>query len=253
MELQHAVNSSRATTYLLVLLLLASTHAGIDRARAGDLSPVSVDIPLLSECQVSPRSSEDIMRVVNDVYSGQATGDASSDLVVISGTIGEVDASIGQTLWIVDGRISSSTVLSTLLSSLLPETSLEITAVLREYTACGNAGDLRRAFSLLTDRALAQTIIQNREAHAGITPADFQSIFNMPPQPLPSERHQAAPTLIQASGLPDGRVAVILAPGTPDDDQSISSPQMTTLLYLFAPSNDTWRIDAFLGEVVLPS
>ncbi len=112
-----------------------------------------------------------------------------------------------------------------------------VRAVVREYVACQNAGELLRAYALYTDDYLARLFLRQglwgRGTYDGLA------------TPMPDDDRE--PTAIHdirdVRVLPDGRtgatVTIVYA----------SIPMPKTFFFTFVETADGWAIDDILGEI----
>ena len=111
--------------------------------------------------------------------------------------------------------------------------------VVREFTACFNARDLFRLFSLVSDdflRALA--------AEVGVPAADEElaTAAAMQPTPVSESDRQVILAIRDARVLPDGRLGVVLVGDWMNDEEA---PSSTFVILVQTP--DRWLVDAVIS------
>lgn len=122
-----------------------------------------------------------------------------------------------------------------------------ITAAVREYIACVNAGNYARALALYSDHGLRDLL---GKAFAG--GATAQQILDAlgTPQPLPPDKRTVIYGIKDVRVLPDGRVAALVI----GDDLSKPNPPGPALIY-FVKVGGRWLIDGFIPteQIVTPT
>jgi hypothetical protein len=118
-----------------------------------------------------------------------------------------------------------------------PATEAAVRAVVREFVACQNAGELLRAYALYTDRYLARLF-----ARQG---AWDEAAYHGLATPLPNDPGERSAILgiRDARVLPDGRVGATVVIAYP------SIPMPKTFFFTFADEGVRWAIDDILGEI----
>lgn len=117
------------------------------------------------------------------------------------------------------------------------ETQVAINAVVREFVACQNAGELLRAYALYTDAYLAR-LFQRQGAWDEAT---YRGLAT----PTPNEPGMGS-TIVEirdARRLLDGRVGATVTIAYP------SIPMPKTFFFTFVDEGDRWAIDDILGEI----
>ena len=122
-----------------------------------------------------------------------------------------------------------------------------ITAAVREYIACINAGDLARALALYSDRGLRDLL-----GAALANGATAQQILDALPtaHPLPEDQRTLIYGIDDVRVLPDGRVAALVI----GYDLSKPNPPGPALIY-FVKVDGRWLVDGFVPteEIVTPT
>lgn len=118
------------------------------------------------------------------------------------------------------------------------ETIAAVEAVLREWTACGNAGDGRRWAALFSDRYLSRWAAWDISVTLDDRPpTDLAEFLARAPTPLPIAERLPTPNVRDVRTLPDGRVVATI------DYRPSGSEEAFVLL--FARVADRFRIDGF--------
>jgi hypothetical protein len=122
-----------------------------------------------------------------------------------------------------------------------------ITAAVREYVACLNAGDTARVLALYSDHGL-QVILADLIA-GGATPQQILGSFGTP-QPLPDDQLNLLYGVDDVRVLPDGRVAALIV----GDNLAEPGPPGPALLY-YVQVDGRWLVDGFVAteEIVTPT
>lgn len=118
------------------------------------------------------------------------------------------------------------------------EVEAEITATVYELHACFNAGDVRRAFALVTD-----DFLQTFAAGQSLTAEDI-AFFTVEPVPAPPEARTALLAITDVSVLASGQVGAFVI--TVDPFTGPDTEYMT-----FVQRDERWLIDGameFIGE-----
>jgi len=211
-------SSVRRVSTIVVLVVLAALTpvAGIAQQatpapRAEALGP--------EECHVSPLSPATLLSVLTTPAADH--GDASPDVPPAGGqrtVASEDELPAGE-------PADAATVEAT-------------EAVVREFTACFNARDLFRLFSLVSDDFLRELAAQ-----AGV-PASQEELATaaaMQPTPVSESDRQVILAVRDARVFPDGRVGVVLVGDWLNDEEAPSS----TLIVLMQTA-ERWLVDAVI-------
>ena len=188
---------------LLSLLVLPAT------AGAQEATPYpGLDVPAPEECTVAPRSLEELQRL-HAAPATPAAASASPTPVALP-TGAPVDAA----------------------------TAEAVTAAVRQFVACLNAGDYWRQLATYSDRFVQIFLQAYLDPATGVT----QEIYDAYATPRPPDPSLQAGLLeigpiVQ---LPDGRVAVAAVADVPGDD----APPRQSIFY-FVKNGDRWQIDDF--------
>jgi hypothetical protein len=180
-------------------------------ARAQDATPVpSPDVPAPEECTVEPISEEHLAQLVaTPVPEGMATPEASpTPFAMPEGTPAD------------------------------EATITEITAAVRQFIACINAGDLPRVLALYSDRAIVEIFLAPIGGQA--TAREILDQLGAP-QVLPEDQRTVLIRVDEVRVLPDGRVAALIF----GDDRSNPRPPGPALVY-FVKVEGRWLIDGFV-------
>jgi hypothetical protein len=112
-----------------------------------------------------------------------------------------------------------------------------ISATVREYVACFNAGEPLRAYALHTDASLAHILAQQ-----GLpTEAGYAALAT--PEPSAPEERTAIISIADARVFTDGSAGAMVTLSYP----SIRVPK--SFFFTFVRSGDRWLIDGILGEI----
>lgn len=182
-----------------------------DSVLAGSNAAPTPDAPPAELCTTAPLAFDDLNVIIEagaaTPVAGPTPSQAGRDGVVPAGTPAPPDVEDG------------------------------IRAVVREYVACQNAGELLRAYALYTDDYLARLFIRQgvwaRAAYDGLA------------TPMPNDDREPTAILdIRAVRvLPDGRVGATVT------ITYASIPMPKTFFFTFVPDGDGWKIDDILGEI----
>ncbi|MEA2524979.1 MAG: hypothetical protein QOF73_2206 [Thermomicrobiales bacterium] len=122
-----------------------------------------------------------------------------------------------------------------------------ITAAVREYIACLNAGDNARVLALYTDRGLLDLL-----GGAIVGGATAQQVLDAlgTAQPLPEDQRTLLYGIDDVRVLPDGRVAALII----GDDLAKPNPPGPALIY-FVEVDGRWLVDGFVPteQIVTPT
>ena len=172
------------------------------------------------ECRVAPRSPEEILAVL--ATPANDTGSAATDVAPAREprTVASEDE-------LPTGEPADAA------------TTEAVEPVVREFTACFNARDLFRLFSLVSDdfqRELA--------AEVGIPPteAELATAAAMQPTPVSMSERQVIVAIRDARVLPDGRVGVILVGDWLNDEKA---PQPT--FFVLVETDGRWQVDGVIS------
>jgi hypothetical protein len=116
-----------------------------------------------------------------------------------------------------------------------PATAAAVTAVVRELTACHNAGELLRAYGLYSDAYLRRLF--NRQG--GFTQTNDDSLAT----PQPAADRIAILAIENVRLLEDGIVGATVTMRYPD------IPVRKTFFFTFITIDGRWLIDGILGEI----
>jgi len=172
------------------------------------------------ECRVAPRSPEEILAVL--ATPANDTAAAATDVAPAREprTVASEDE-------LPTGEPADAA------------TTEAVEPVVREFTACFNARDLFRLFSLVSDdfqRELA--------AEVGIPPteAELATAAAMQPTPVSMSERQVILAIRDARVLPDGRVGVILVGDWLNDEKA---PQPT--FFVLVETDGRWQVDGVIS------
>jgi len=115
-------------------------------------------------------------------------------------------------------------------------TTEAVDAVVREFTACFNARDLFRLFSLVSDDLLRKLA---SESGVPATEAELAAAAAMQPTPVSEGDRQVILAIRDARVFPDGRVGVVLD-GDSLNDEEASKPTLIVLVQ----TAEQWLVDA---------
>lgn len=118
------------------------------------------------------------------------------------------------------------------------ETIAAVTAVVRELTACFNAGELIRAYGLYSDAYLRRLF--NRQG--GFTRTGYDSLATPQPADDPAD-NTAIIEIADVRVLADGTVGATVTM------RYASIPMPKTFFFTFIHIGDRWLIDGILGEI----
>jgi hypothetical protein len=187
----------------LVVALAALVLVGPGAAPAQEATPAAGAFPVTpapAECRAAPRPVEEILAL-----NAEATPTA--------------------------GRADPETVEVPVGAPADAETVAGVTATVREVFACFNAGDVRRAFSLLTDERI--------RAFLGEDPIPEEVLggfLETAPEAVPAEQRLTLLAVSDVSELEDGRVGAFVVTTDP-----LAGPD--TVYILFAQADDRWLVD----------
>ena len=200
---------ARLVALVVVLLALALVGPALARAQEATPGAGADQFPLTpdpAECQVEPRDIEEFVGI-----AAQAT------------PTGETAAT--QTVEVPIGELADA------------ETVAAVTATTREIFACFNAGDFRRAFSLLTDDA-----IRGFSEVDPIPEEELRGFLGATPEAIPTEGRSTILAITDVVLLTDGRVGALVA--SVDPMQPEEGP--TTVHLTFVEEDGRWLVDEFV-------
>lgn len=202
----------RPSVSVAAFAVAAALVPGALTAVAQDGTPeAQARIPLPEECQVEPRTVDELVSLLGPADGAPADADAApaaqNDIPVPLGDRAD------------------------------PETTAAIEQTSRELLACINAGDFLRLSALFTDTAVGPALGPAPEDPAGLERA---------PEPLAPEEQTRLIAITDTSLLADGRAAAFVVlndPLTPP-----GGPE--TLLLTFAQQGDRWLVDGLVDFTV---
>lgn len=189
--------------FIAVVLAILALTPGVTLAQVGTPTPDFVT-PDLGECRIAPRTIESIAAALATPVAVPST---------MATPAGEVTA----------GQPADA------------ETVAAVTALVREATACGNAGDYRRVFALYTDNGLRVFA-----ADRGMAVEQLAGFLAATPVPLPEESWQAA-RVRDVHIQPDGSVTAFVDFRSPEG--------IGTVFVALDHQGDRYLVDS---EVVVP-
>jgi hypothetical protein len=208
----------RRVSAIVVFVVLAALTPVAGTARQAT-PPPGAEALGPEECRVSPRSPEAILSVLTTPAADP--GAAATDVPPAGG----------------QGTVASEDELPT--GEPADAATVEAAeAVVREFTACFNARDLFRLFSLVSDDFLRELAAQ-----AGVPAAEEElaTAAAMQPTPVSESDRQVILAIRDARVFPDGRVGVVLVGDWLNDEEAPNS----TLIVL-VQSADRWLVDAVI-------
>jgi hypothetical protein len=208
----------RRASAIVLLVALAALVPVTGTARQATPPPGTESLGP-EECRVSPRSAEAILAVL--ATPATEPGAAATD----------VPASGGQLTVASEDEFPTGEPADAI-------TTEAAEAVVREFTACFNARDLFRLFSLLSD-----DLLRELAAESGVpaVEAELATAAAMQPTPVSEGDRQVILAIRDARVFPDGRVGVVLVGDWLNDEEG-STP---TLLVL-AQTAERWLVDAVI-------
>jgi len=190
--------------YLLLSLLLFPV---MTEAQEATPDP-GLDIPSPEECTIAPRTLAELQAIFALPATPTAAPASPTPVALPTGT--PVDDA----------------------------TAAAVTAALRQFIACANAGDLWRYLATYTDRIVQIFLQANVNPSLGVT----QELYDAYATPTPLEPGLQS-GLIEVGPivhLPDGRVAITAI----DDAYGDEAPPRQSIFY-FVKVGDQWRVDEF--------
>jgi ketosteroid isomerase-like protein len=200
------------------LALAAATTAGASAAPpAQDATPVAgLGVPGPEECRVEPRSLASLQALATPRAGGRPP-------TVPSGT----------PVALPEGEPADA------------ETVAGITATIREFLACVNAGDQLRAFALYSDDFLRPFFGQP----GTFTPENYARAAT--PQPIPTEEWRALVDVRDARVLADGRVGAVVVVDDPTSEDVAGPAGQTrdTSFVILVKRGDRWLVDGAIDDI----
>ncbi|MDP9355047.1 MAG: SH3 domain-containing protein, partial [Chloroflexota bacterium] len=111
------------------------------------------------------------------------------------------------------------------------ETVAGVTATVREVFACFNAGDVRRAFSLLTDERIRDFVEEDP-----ISEEELRGFLEATPEAVPAEQQLTLLAVSDVTELEDGRVGAFVVTTDP-----LAGPD--TIYVVVVQADDRWLVD----------
>lgn len=250
-------------TRLLASVCCLSFGAQLVSAQSGTPISLSVGIPAASECVADPIDDATVYGVAQHVF---AAGSSASDLIaayISSSNEGltikdETEAGGGYPLLtvVIDGEIfvDHSRIPELAPAASTPDliddqVALEISTMLRERAACGNAGEWSRWLTFFSPTGLEQYIAAPRDPAA--TLEDWRQVSLNHTKPSDDSLY-IAPVVLAAREASDGRVVAYgffdmnVSNAANIGDQDLRQPNM----YVFVRIGEQWRIDAELPDLL---
>lgn len=196
---------------LLVVILVANGSSplsyGPDRktTQAATPSVTFPETPSPTECTLKPRAAEPLLGLLG-TPSDEAIYAPEVEPIVVSVPVGQPADS---------------------------EIQIAITATVREHFACFNAGDVRRAFALVTDDFL------RRFAAEGSLTAQDIAFFMAEPEPVPVADRTTLLAITDVSVLATGRAGAFVV----TDDRFNNAD---TVYMIFVQQGDRWLIEEII-------
>jgi hypothetical protein len=204
----------------VILVIVAAAFAALAAplvARAQDATPVVGSLaPAPEECTVAPITAERLNLVI---AGASATG--TPEAVAEASPIASPTA-----FTMPEGTPADEA------------TYTAISAAVREYIACINAGDVAKALALYSDTGLSD-ILAGAIAQ-GATGEQILASFGTP-APLPPDQVTRLYGIDAIVIMPDGRAAALVI----GDDLTKPSPPGPALIY-FVQVNGAWLVDGFI-------
>jgi hypothetical protein len=214
----------------MFLVALMLTLLGAPHAAAQEATPATGVVPDPSECQVEPRSAEEITALwaraanigtpieeVDELVQGTPDGSefGTPQAVIVDVPVGDpADA----------------------------ETIEAVTATVRELIACINAGDYGRALSLYSD-----DLVRELAPEQPFDAEQAKTFLASEPVALPEASRLVLIAVIDVTVQDDGRIGAIVV----SNDPAIGQPNQTeTSLVYFSQDEGRWVIDGIVGGAV---
>ena len=208
-------SSVRRVSAIVVFVVLAALTPVAGTARQAT-PPPGAEALGPEECRVSPRSPEAILSVLTTPAADP--GAAATDVPPAGG----------------QGTVASEDELPT--GEPADATTVEAAeAVVREFTACFNARDLFRLFSLVSDDFLRELA---SESGVPAGEAELAAAAAMEPTPVSEGDRQVILAIRDARVFPDRRVGVVLV-GDWLNDEEASKPTLVVLVQ----TPERWLVD----------
>jgi hypothetical protein len=209
--------SVRRTSFIVALVALAALTPGVGTARQAT-PPAGAEALGPEECRVPPRSPEAILSVLSTPAS--EPGAAGSD----------VQPGEQRTVASEDKFPTGESVDAT--------TAEAAESVVREFTACFNARDLFRLFSLVSD-----DFMRELASEVGIPPSEEElaAAAAMQPTPVSEGDRQVILALRDPRVFPDGRVGIVLVGDWLNDEKA-----PTSTLVVLAQTAEGWLVDSVI-------
>jgi ketosteroid isomerase-like protein len=197
----------------LAILVLATV--GTATGSAQEATPAALPaVPDPSECRVEPRSLAEIVQTAATPTGGPGPGSGTATPV----TVRELD---GDDFVAPEGEPADA------------ETAAAVTATLREFFACFNAGDLPRLFGLYSDDFI-------RRDFAGASEEELAFLAEAPAA-APMDQRVTLVAVRDVQVLDDGRVGAFVDLIDPTSNQ----PAGETDFFYLMEEDDRYKIDGF--------
>lgn len=123
------------------------------------------------------------------------------------------------------------------------EIEREIRAVVRQFLACSNSGDVLRALAFLDDNYLRRIVDPTGELDPDTANELIESLAT--PEALDDDHLVIFLGIREMVQMPDGRIAVVL-----ETDGGVPNPKGTDVdLFIFARINDQWLITDAVNDI----
>jgi hypothetical protein len=123
------------------------------------------------------------------------------------------------------------------------QTATEVTAVLRQFLACSNAGDVLRALALLSDDYLRR--VSDPTGELDVETANGLMAPLASPIAIPANELVQFLRIVSMAQLADGRVAVVM-----ETDGGSPNPEGTDVdLFVLKRFGDVWLIDDAVNDI----
>ena len=179
-------------------------------ALAQDATPAAQAFPMTpdpAECTVEPRPVEEFVAIAAAATPVAAAAARRETVEVPVGPLADADTVAG------------------------------VTATVREVFACFNAGDIRRAFSLLTDEA-----IRGFAEEDPIPAEELRGFLGATPAAVPAAGRSTILAVTDVVLLADGRVGALVA----STDPLAEEEETTTVHLTFERADGRWLVDDFV-------